>query len=122
MCCHQTSTGSKSVRVCCLCCVHINMRCGGWTPRLSLLALIEEPEKFPHFVLSKLCASTTVLLPHFNFVLVCVSLSVWELCESKSVVSTTVSSARKVVGIPYFLRALSTIDHSGTLGNGVRVF
>ena len=45
-----------------------------------------------------------------------------ELCESKSVVSTTVSSARKVVHIPYFSRALSTIDHSGTLGHGVRVF
>ena len=44
------------------------------------------------------------------------------LCESKSVVSTTVSSARKVVRVPYFLRVLSTIDHSGTLGHGVRVF
>ena len=44
------------------------------------------------------------------------------LCESKSVVSTTVSSARKVVCNPYFPRALSTIDHSGTLGGSLRVF
>ena len=42
------------------------------------------------------------------------------LCESKSVVSTTVSSAKKVVGLPYFLRVLSTMDHSGTLGGSLR--
>ena len=44
------------------------------------------------------------------------------LCESKSVVSTTVSSAWNGWINPYFPRALSTIDHSGTLGGSLRVF